>query len=201
MPTETTPADLLDLKLLPAWVNEPARPNDYANFEGEEEHSPRRGGSGPNRDRDRDRRSPRPRDKSGPRSRDDRPRRPRPERSEAPRGNDRHRERERQEPIKPLAVAVRFLPHAPALHNVIAQIKEGSVAYSVFALARLFLEKPERYDVHLTAKPESPLYQLGENGAIAADRSLLENNAFRSAKEDFYKIDIGLPWRRDQRRK
>ncbi|MEY2499518.1 MAG: hypothetical protein QOD12_3074 [Verrucomicrobiota bacterium] len=188
MPPETTPADLLDLKLLPAWVNEPARPNDYANFEGEEEHSPRRGGGGPNRDRDR--RGPRPRDKSGPRSRDDRPRRPRPERSEGPRPNDRHRERERQEPIKPIAVTVRFLPHAPALHNVIAQIKEGSVAYSVFALARLFLEKPERYDVRLTTPQESPLHQLGETGAVASDRRILESSAFANTRDDFYAVEV-----------
>ena len=36
MGSPTTPEDLLDLKLLPAWVNEPARPNDYADFEGED---------------------------------------------------------------------------------------------------------------------------------------------------------------------
>ena len=190
MPPETTPADLLDLKLLPAWVNEPARPNDYANFEGEEEQSPRRSGGGPNRNRDRDRRAPRARDKGGPRSRDDRPRRPRPERSEGPRENDRHREREREEPIKPIAVTVRFLPHAPALHNVIAQIKEGSVAYSVFALARLFLEKPERYDVRLTTPEESPLHQLGETGAVASDRRILESSAFASTRDDFYAVEV-----------
>jgi hypothetical protein len=190
MPPETTPADLLDLKLLPAWVNEPARPNDYANFEGEEEHPPRRDGGRPNRDRDRDRRAPRARDKGGPRSRDDRPRRPRPERGEGPRGNDRHREREKQEPIKPIAVTVRFLPHGPPLHNVIAQIKAGSVAYSVFALARLFLEKPERYDVRLTTPEDSPLHQLGENGAVASDRRILEGSAFANARDDFYTVEV-----------
>ena len=190
MPPETTQADLLDLKLLPAWVNEPVRPNDYSNFEGEEEQSPRRSGGGPNRNRDRDRRAPRIRDKSGPRSRDDRPRRPRPERSEEPRGNERQREREKQEPIKPLAVTVRFLPHAPALHNVTAQIKEGSVAYSVFALARLFLEKPERYDVRLTTPEDSPLHQLGETGAVASDRRILESSAFANARDDFYAVEV-----------
>jgi hypothetical protein len=90
----------------------------------------------------------------------------------------------------PPDVTVRFVPQPPAFENVAKQIKEGSVAYSLFALARLFLEKPERYDVHLTAKPESPLYQLGENGALAADRLFLESSAFRFAKDDFYKIDI-----------
>src|ERR1700720_2102006 len=87
-------------------------------------------------------------------------------------------------------VAIHFLPRGPAVENVAAQIKSGSVAYSLFALARLFLEKPERYGVRLTTKPESPLYQLGESGAISVDQQFLESNAFRFAKEDFYKIDI-----------
>ena len=82
------------------------------------------------------------------------------------------------------------MPHPGAFESVAAQIKAESLAYSLFALARLFLQKPERYDVHLAAKPESPLFQLGENGAIAADRQFLENNAFRFAQKDFYKIDI-----------
>jgi len=53
----------------------------------------------------------------------------------------------------------------------------------------LFLEKPERYEVHLTAKAESLLYRLGDNGAMSLDREFLERNAFRLAQEDFYKID------------
>jgi hypothetical protein len=54
----------------------------------------------------------------------------------------------------------------------------------------LFLEKPERYDVHLKAKPESVLHQLGENGALSPDREFLERDAFRFAREDFYKIEV-----------
>jgi hypothetical protein len=64
------------------------------------------------------------------------------------------------------------------------------VAYSLYALARLFLEKPERYDVRLTAKTESPLYRLGDNGALSLSREFLEQNAFRLAQSDFYRIDV-----------
>jgi hypothetical protein len=64
------------------------------------------------------------------------------------------------------------------------------VAYSVFALARLFLEKPERYDVRLTTKPEAPLHQLGEHGAVSTDREFLETNAFRLAQAQFYKMEV-----------
>jgi hypothetical protein len=73
---------------------------------------------------------------------------------------------------------------------VVAQIKSGSVAYSLYALARLFLEKPERYEVRLAGKAESPLYQLGDNGALSVSREFLERNAFRLTQSEFYKIDI-----------
>jgi hypothetical protein len=76
------------------------------------------------------------------------------------------------------------------LDSVVAQVKSGSVSYSLFHLARLFLEKPERYEVRLMVKPESPVFQLGENGAVGTDRTVLERDAFHLAHEDFYKIDI-----------
>ena len=85
---------------------------------------------------------------------------------------------------------MKFLPRTAAFENVVAQIKSSSVAYSLFALARLFLEKATRHDVQLVAPPETPLFQLGENGAVSVDRHFLERNAFRFAQSDFYKIDI-----------
>ncbi len=85
---------------------------------------------------------------------------------------------------------MRFLPRVPVLENVVAQIEEGSVAYSLFALARLVLAKPERYEVRLTASTESPLFQLGEHGAVATDREFLEQNAFRYAQAEFYKVEV-----------
>jgi hypothetical protein len=100
------------------------------------------------------------------------------------------RERRAPEVVKPVAVTVRFLPQQRAFDSVVAQIKSGPVAYSVFALARLFLEKPERYDVRLTAAEGAQLFQLGENGAVASDRSLLESSAFASARDDFYTVEV-----------
>jgi hypothetical protein len=172
-------ADLFDLRLLPAWVKEPAAPNEYAEFAGEEMDAP------PRRDRrpsDRQRRPPRParREQGNKRARPDRER-----------GREEHRPAimHRPTPVLP-AVSVRFLPQPPSLENVIVQIKSGSVAYSLFALARLFLEKPERYIVRLHGPAQIELYQLGEYGPVSTDRRLLEANAFDLIKEDFYKIDI-----------
>lgn len=85
---------------------------------------------------------------------------------------------------------MKFLPRAPALENVVEQIKSGAVAYSLFALARLFLEKATRHDVKLTAPENVSLFQLGENGAVSTDRHFLERGAFRFAQSDFYKIDV-----------
>jgi hypothetical protein len=169
-------ADLLELKFLPAWVKEPPTSNEYADFAGEEmEVSPRRD-RGP---RDRRRKPERP----GQRERGETDRQHRRPVHEA-----RHREEHSPRPLP--AVTVRFLPHVASLENVIAQIKTGSFAYSLFALARLFLEKPERYRVRLHAPEQAELFQLGENGPVATDRRSLEDNAFAFAKNDFYKTDV-----------
>jgi hypothetical protein len=200
------PVDLLDLKFLPAWVKEPAEPRNYENYAGEEERREPRGR------RDRNFKRPAPKgfaskapnaeriDRHGPRKvgRDRPPRDGFAAANRAPRPKD-HREdhrtsagQDRHIPVarKPPDIAVRFLPRGPAFENVVAQIKSGSVAYSVFALARLFLEKPERYDVRLTAKADSPLYRLGEDGTLSLNREFLEGNAFRFAHENFFKINV-----------
>src|SRR5687768_16855467 len=191
MGAPTTPEDLLDLKMLPAWVNEPARPNDYANFEGEEPGSfDRRSDRPRNRNRDRERRGPQARDPRARPARDQRPQRPRPGGARGERSESAPRERRAPEVVTPVAVTVRFLPHPRAFESVVAQIKSGPVAYSVFALARLFLEKPERYDVRLTAAEGAQLHQLGENGPVAADQRLLEGSAFANARDDFYTVEV-----------
>jgi hypothetical protein len=189
MASPTPTEDLLDLKMLPAWANEPAQANDYANFEGEDADAGQRRSDRP-RSRDRDRRGPRKpdrRDERGPK-RDGRGPRSRPE--GARREGGPQREHRPEIAPEPLAVAVRFLPHTRAFENVIAQIKSAPVAYSVFALARLFLEKPERYDVRLTMPEGAQLFQLGETGAVASDRRILEGSAFASARDDFYTVEV-----------
>ena len=186
-PVETI--DLLDLKLLPAWVKEPSEGKNYADYEGGDEEQAR-----PSRGRDRDFRQPRERGRKRPSSKPDRAdrRQERPARGRSGRPDQARQDRPREQPPpQPLPeVAVRFVPHAAALESVTAQIQSGSVAYSLFAIARLFLEKPERYDVRLTAKQESPLYQLGEDGAVSSDRASLEASAFRLATDKFYKTEV-----------
>ncbi len=192
MPEPEKPADLLDLQLLPAWVKEPAGGPDYSQYEGED---PRRGDDfRDRRDRggSREGRRPAPRgrkpDRGGPGGRERRDPRDKGARGRSDRRPERARP-ERAPMVLPTHVQVRFLPHRPPLDNVIAQIKGGAVAYSVFALARLFLDKPERYNVLLTATEELPLSQLGETGAVAVDRKILEGAAFLSARDEYYKAE------------
>jgi hypothetical protein len=187
--------DLLDLKLLPAWVKEPAEAKRYADAEGEQERErlPRHR-----------REMPRHRRGSTFKSVKSRTGAERSIRTSSKRevGRERHSRRwekpenrpredeHRVESRGPLPVSIHFLPYSAAFENVVAQIKAGSVAYSLYALARLFLEKPERYEVRVTTKAESPLYRLGDGGALSLNREFLERNAFRFAQSDFFTLDV-----------
>src|SRR5437868_130746 len=182
------PADLLDLKLMPAWVKEPSTREDYTHYEGEEmpdrpERRERRP-QGRGKPRSKEQRAPRQFGKS-----DQPDRRGRPQRKAG--GRDFGREnRPPSKPEKPLEIAVEFLPRSAVLDNVVAQIKAETLAYSLFFLSRSFLEKPQRYEVSLKAGSESPLYRLGDTGSVSTDRGFLESNAFRLASDRFYRVEV-----------
>ncbi len=185
MPEENDAPDLLDLKFLPAWVKEAPNENLYAHFAGEEAAAGgQRDRRGPDRrGGERGERGPRPTREKGSR-RDPR------ERARGPADQRPPEPRRPEEPARPApAVEVRFVPDARVLENVLAQIKAGHLAYSVFSLARMFLEKPERYDVRLKAETAA-LFQLGENGPIASDQRVLENGAFLNEKDRFYRTEV-----------
>src|SRR6266404_990123 len=196
-PTVET-VDLFDLKLLPAWVKEPTESRSYAGYTGEEESRGQRTGHGPPRNRPKRRtpinRGQAPNAEPPTPTADRRHREARRNKGNAARvshgAKDRRSLNRHLPPAPTPPVTVRFLPYSPAFENVVAQIKSGSVAYSLFALARLFLEKPVGYEAFLSTKEESPLYRLGENGTVSADREFLERNAFRLAHRDFYQIEV-----------
>src|ERR671937_789869 len=189
MPPPTEPLDLIDLKFLPAWVKEDWSAARHADFEGEEE---------PDRwsreDTDRRHRPPRHRR----REEKNRRRRDRAERDDRKRFDRKGRKpprdfRARRDPPVPLPqLDVYFLPQAAAFENVAAQIKSGTAAYSVYALARLFLQKPERYHVRVKTKDARPLFRLGESNAISSNRTALEDSAFRLMREKFYETKVSL---------
>ena len=189
MSEEKSAPDLFDLKFLPAWVKETPPENRYADFAGEDNVAPgqrdrrgggdQRGGGGGDR-RDRGPRPPRAKERGrDPRGRDRGPGAGQP--AEAPRP---------MEPVAPPPVVdIRFVPDGRVLENVLAQIKAGHLAYSVFSLARMFLDKPERYNAQLTSK-SGELVQMGENGPVASDRRILENGAFLNQKDHYYRTEV-----------
>ena len=198
--------DLLDLKLLPAWVKEPADSKSYADYTEEEDRGAQKRWRGAPRGKPKHR-TPINREQASDsgksrssiqhpttkveRRHRDGLRRKSGVRDGRPGGSKNHRRLDRHPQFtRTPSVTVRFLPYSLAFENVVAQIKSGSVAYSVFALARLFLEKPVGYEVYVAAKPHSPLFQLGENGTVSVDREFLERNSFRFAQRDFYQMDV-----------
>ena len=192
------PADLLDLKFLPAWVKEPGATKHYDHYTAEEAPTELRSRDRVGRHKDRSFPS---RERRGqtqrPGSRPDRRHRGRTPKAEGTRRHDSDRGKNRrspdraaQPPPKPFEGTIRFLPRQNVFENVVAQIKSGSVAYSLFVLARLFLEKAGRYEVRLTAKAEAPLFQLGEDGEVSVDREFLERNAFRFGQRNFYQVNV-----------
>jgi hypothetical protein len=200
------PVDLLDLKLLPAWVTEPREPGRYERYTGEEESGvQKKGKARPHRGSKH--RTPINREQASdfdkaradiqhPTSKEDRGQRGRLRKKTGRRDRRTRDIKDRPSPNRHVPatqtppVTIRFLPYSAVFENVVAQIKSGSVAYSLFALARLFLEKPVGYEVCLKAKQESPLYQLGDSGMVSADREFLEQNAFRFALRDFYQVNV-----------
>ena len=192
------PADLLDLKLLPAWVKEPGVTKHYDHYTAEEAPTELRGRDRGGRQKDRtlrsrERRGPtqQPRSQPDGRQRGRMPKKGGPRRQDSDRGRDRRSsDRVAQAAPKPFEGTIRFLPRQNVFENVVAQIKSGSVAYSLFVLARLFLEKPGRYEVRLAARAEAPLFQLGEDGEVSVDREFLERNAFRLAQRHFYQVNV-----------
>jgi hypothetical protein len=124
VPLPVEPVDLLDLKLLPAWVKEPADGKIY-DRRGEKMGGtrPKSFGRGP---------SPPGRVKVSRGSQNGRP----------PGRGRNHGDQRKVFGKSPSRNYCSFLPHSSAFESVVAQIKSASVAYSIFALARLFLEKP-----------------------------------------------------------
>src|SRR6185312_453148 len=170
----TLPDNELDLEklFLPAWAQEPSTAK-YANYQG----------GGEDRGDRRDRRGPRPPRRDGPGGpggpRGNRPpgerrgprpeggRGPRPEGGRGPRRDfDRGERREpRRETPPPLPeVNVALAPDGKGVESLARQIKVTARAYPLFDIARLILQKPERYSVvfsvkkNAEGKPVQPLF-------------------------------------------
>src|SRR5215468_5626555 len=133
-------ADLLDLKLLPAWVKESGAAKHYDHYTAEEQTSELRSRDRHTKRKGRRLRSREPRaDRLDARSRSDnrhRGRMPK-TRGDGRRPFDRAKnrrspDRDVQPPRKLPVISIRFLPRQSVFENVITQIKSASVAFSLF---------------------------------------------------------------------
>jgi hypothetical protein len=209
------PNSSLDLRLTPDWLKESGPANRYADFEGD--HSERRRGGfqrpGGRRDDnagrrrgpdDRQRRgAPDRRGPFGARPPQADQRRPggapaygggqqSSERSDRARlGSSREESTPVAPPTEPAAVQIDFLPEERAFGKIIQQIKSGHIAYPLFGLARMFLERPERHRVRIRSLDNSTvLYQLGDHGPVAMEAATLERIAFSEHKDEFYETEV-----------
>ena len=155
----TLPDNELDLEklFLPAWAQEPASAKQYANYKGGGEERPdrdRRGGPRPPR-RDGGAGGPRGNRPPGERRGPGGPGR------EGGRGQsfgqrrdfDRGEPRERRETPPPMPeINVSLTPDEKGVESLARQIKVTARAYPLFDIARLILQKPERYSVAFSVK-------------------------------------------------
>ena len=169
----STSSDLdLDSLFLPAWAQQPANKNLYAKYEGGEEReggrSERRGGrdgdrggrpGGPRPGRPGESRGPRPQSGTGRGPQDRRGggaaggggfggpgRRDFPPRGERP---------ERPAPVALPDVDAQLRPNDEGVDSLSRQIKVTGRAYPLFGIAKIVLERPERYNVVFTTKKKS----------------------------------------------
>jgi hypothetical protein len=82
-----------------------------------------------------------------------------------------------------------MLPEPAAAVGISKQIKSSGRACGVFRVAKMFLERPERYRVRVTALDANKmLYQIGD-GPVAFDRAAVERGAFRANLDRFYTVE------------
>jgi hypothetical protein len=200
----TDPIPSLDLRLTPDWLKESEPVNRYADYEGDDSQNRQHRGRRDRRD-ERPRRSSPPTDrhrheqadrKQAPGARAARPQqrpvenRSLPPRSEYPR-TPRHEEMPARPEVEAAPVQIDFLPEERAFSKIIQQIKLGHVAYPLFGLARMFLERPERHRIRVRSLDNhTMIYQFGDNGPVAMDPASLERNAFSEKKDDYYETQV-----------
>ena len=204
----TDPLPSLDLRLTPDWLKESEPANRYADYEGDAHQDRHQRGRRDRRD-ERPRRAAPPNDRNRREQTDRRPAAtnnrppqgpiqrvpesggPKPLRSDRPPRFQRREEQAPRPEVEPAPVQIDFLPEERAFSKIIQQIKQGHVAYPLFGLARMFLERPERHRIRVRSLDNHTMvYQFGDNGPVAMDASALERNAFAEKKDEFYETQI-----------
>lgn len=185
----TSPPDLANLEMdlaksfQPSWARESDAPDRISRMvakHGDDDRPERPGKSrdrGPGRDRP-------PTRGGGGNRRDDR---------KGERRSERFEPRRPERPPRPAPElggwTVQFQPHRLGIEGLAKQIKTGAKAYPLFDLARLVLEKSERYlvDFQRTAENSPALYQLRADGSIWLSESEAVAHALAKHLDKFYR--------------
>jgi hypothetical protein len=201
-PAESQALPLEELELTPQWVKSSGKV--YAEHSGQD-RKPRRDGFRPdherpdNRSRDRGDQRPRPprpqgmADRRGPRPEGPRPVGPRPEgrRSGPPQRHDNDR---RPAPSAPptLPVEVTFQPEDKGFAAMMEAMKQTTRAYTLFDIAKLVLNKPERHLVKFARTPAAdgsrePLFLVTPSENIFLRQEEAARFAFRHHGEMIFR--------------
>jgi len=203
-PAENQALPLEELEVTPQWVKSSGK--SYAEHSGGDRES-RRDGRRPNRDRNFEGDRNRERRPGPPRSAKPGERRgPRPESGPRPEGRrtgppQRHDHDRRPAPSAPptLPIEVTFQPEDKGFAGMVEAMKQTQRAYTLFDIAKLVLNKPERHVVKLGRMPAAdgsrePLFVVspGENVFLRQDeavRFVLRHHAAMIVKEKKTPID------------
>ncbi|MBE0542080.1 MAG: hypothetical protein IH623_11885 [Verrucomicrobia bacterium] len=190
----------LDLEklFLPAWAQESPSVNRYAKFAGGEdrpEHDDRRGPRPPRRDAG-------PRGFGGGGRGDNRGRPPRRD-GDKPRGrgDDRFAPRQREErdqretPPPMPEVAISLVPDEKGVESLARQVKMTGRAYPLFDIARLILQKPERYAIRFAVEKNAegkvvqPLFVCALDETLWLSEDEAVEHVLRGHFATFYQAD------------
>lgn len=88
-----------------------------------------------------------------------------------------------------------FLPDERAFQSVCEQVRNTGRSYPLFSLAKMFLERPERYRIRFLAKPAAEgrpgtvFHQCGICGCVVTSASLLTQHLLKTHADKFYKVE------------
>ncbi|MEO7932480.1 MAG: hypothetical protein ABIT76_04905 [Chthoniobacterales bacterium] len=104
---------------------------------------------------------------------------------------DRRQEQRPPQPEeRPAKVSITFLPEQHALEKVTEQLKSAPIAYPLFGVAKMFLQRPERHHVVIKPLPESKLFKLQNTSHFATERGRLESIAFQELWKNFFRVEV-----------
>ncbi|MEZ5406194.1 MAG: hypothetical protein R3F23_08525 [Verrucomicrobiia bacterium] len=180
--TETSELDLTALHFLPAWAKESEDTNRYANYEAKNPSPDKRRNEKWNRNSKNHKNS-----KNNSRSEKHQKHF---KRTFSP--NKPHPKHESQEflPATLPGIKINLIPEEKGVHSLTRQIKLTGRAYPMFDIARMILQKPERYHFQIiTEKEETPLFHCSLDNSLWLTEEEVQKHILKHFLETYYRIE------------